>query len=144
MGDSLTSISSVIKGLIIAIWALAIIIMIVAFTMISNERKKEFAIVRALGASKKMLTGIIFKEAFILSLLGSVIGCAAAACAAFLFRSFLENSLDLPFLLSSGGSLAALICASLIVSVLAGTLSAAVSASKISRMDTALILRGEN
>ena len=112
--------------------------------MISNERKKEFAILRVLGASKKKLSRTIMKEAFFISLIGSVIGCAVAAFTSILFGNAFQSMLDMPFLLPSGGSFAAMIIAAGVISVCAGSLSAAYSAAKISRIDTALILRGDN
>ena len=53
VAGQLESASRIISVLIIAIWLLAILILILAFTMIANERKKEFAILRVLGSSGK-------------------------------------------------------------------------------------------
>ena len=144
VSEGLNGVSTVIKGLLVAIWIFALVILIVAFVMISNERKKEFAILRVLGASKKKLSRTIMKEAFFISLIGSVIGCAVAAFTSILFGNAFQSMLDMPFLLPAGGSFAAMIIAAGVISVCAGSLSAAYSAAKISRIDTALILRGDN
>ena len=48
-----------------AIWILSIVVLSISFTAIFNERKKEMAVLRVLGASKKMLREIILKEAVI-------------------------------------------------------------------------------
>ena len=136
--------ADIIGWLIIAIWILALIILVLAFVMISNERRKEFAILRVAGASRPKLAGIIMKEAFMASCAGSVIGAAAAVVFVLLAGPAVENSLGLPFLMPHGAGLAAVIICSIAASVLAGSLSSAISAFRISAMDTALILRGDN
>jgi len=140
----MTGIAGVITWLMAAIWILAILILVITFMMISNERKKEYAVLRALGASRKKLVGIIMKESLLVSCAGSVIGAVIAVCAALILRTTIEGSLGLPFLLPGVLSMAAICAASIAASILAGSISAAVSAFRISGIDTAYILRGEN
>ena len=140
----LIGVSDLIGWLVVAVWVLALIIMILTFVMISNERKKEFAVLRAMGASRGKLAGLIMKEALMVSCLGSVIGAAAAILAVLLLQGTIENALQLPFLLPGTVGMIAVTVCSILASILAGSVSAAVSAWKISGIDTALILRGEN
>ncbi|QQU97188.1 ABC transporter permease [Corynebacterium amycolatum] len=44
------------------------------FTMLVTQRMKEFALLRALGASRRQLTGSVLLEAFIVGLIGSALG----------------------------------------------------------------------
>ena len=60
VSDSLSGVSSAIGVLIAVIWGLSLIIMAIAFSMINNERKKEFAVLRVLGASRGMLSSVVF------------------------------------------------------------------------------------
>lgn len=140
----MTGIAGVITWLMAAIWILAILILVITFMMVSNERKKEYAVLRALGASRKKLVGIIMKESLLVSCAGSVIGAVIAVCAALILRTTIEGSLGLPFLLPGVPSMAMICIASIAASILAGSISAAVSAFRISGIDTAFILRGEN
>ena len=142
--DGLKNISGMIGGLVIAIWVLAVVILCLAFTLISNERKKEFAVLRVIGASRKMLTGIIMKEALMISCLGSVIGAVLAALLVNLLSGHIESSFGMPFLLPGIPGMIALILGAIVLSIAAGSLSAAFSAHRISKIDTALILRGDN
>lgn len=144
VSEKLTGVSEITVILVIAIWILALVVLAVVFVMISNERKKEFAVMRAVGASRKKLSGIILKESLMVSIAGSVIGAAIAAVMILLFEGAFEDMLGLPFLLPSALPLAAMIAGSIIISVLAASAAAAISAWKISSVDTALILRGEN
>ena len=144
VSSKLKGISAVISWLIAAIWILSILILVLSFLMISNERKKEFAILRCLGASRSVLAGIVMKESFLVSCLGSILGAVFAAAAVWILSGTIETSLGLPFLLPSAGGMIVRILLSMVVTVLAGSLSAAASARKISRIDTAVIIRGEN
>ena len=140
----LQGVSSVIGWLVVAIWVLAFAVMILAFVMITNERKKEFAVLRAVGASRAKLAGIILKEGLMASGLGSLIGALIAILAALLMSGIIENSLNMPFLLPGAVGFILMTVGAIALTVIAGSASAAISAGRISRMDTAVILRGEN
>lgn len=144
VSTKLTGVASIVTWLIAAIWILAIFIMVLAFVMISNERKKEFAVLRAIGASRGKLTCIIMKESIMVSCLGSIIGAVIAVFVVLLVGSSIENMLGLPFLLPEISGMIALIIGSILATIIAGSVAAAVSAWKISGIDTALILRGEH
>ena len=140
----LKGVTSVIGWLVVAVWILAVAIMVLAFVMISNERKKEFAVLRAVGASRRKLAGILLEEGLMVSCLGSVIGAAVAVCAALLLSGVIENSLNMPFLLPGAAGFIAMTAGSIAASIAAGSLSSGISAWRISGIDTAVILRGEN
>lgn len=144
VAGQLESASKIISFLIVAIWLLSIFILILAFTMIANERKKEFAILRVLGSSRKMLAGIILKEAFMVNLMGSLIGAIIAVFAVMLLGGISLTSFDLPFLIPGFSEMLLLAVITIIVSVIAGCLASSLSAFKTSKIDTALILREGN
>ena len=52
VSESLSGVSDVIGVLIGVVWVLGAVILLLAFTMSANERKKEFAVLRVLGASR--------------------------------------------------------------------------------------------
>jgi putative ABC transport system permease protein len=144
VSDGLANISSIITVLIAAIWVLALVILVLVFSMIGNERKKEFAILRGMGASRKELSFIITRETLYVSLLGSVIGALIAAVSITLFANLIRSSLELPFLMPSALGLAGLFLLSVTASVAAGILASMRCVRKVSHVDTALILRGDN
>ena len=144
VSSKLKGISSVISWLIAAVWILSILILALSFLMISNERRKEYAILRCLGASRGALAGIVMKESFLVSCLGSIAGAVIATAAVWILGGSMEASLGLPFLLPGAAGLIIRILLSMAASILAGSLSAAISAWRISGIDTALIIRGEN
>jgi putative ABC transport system permease protein len=144
VSDGLANISGIVTILVGAIWLLTLIILILVFTMIGNERKKEFAILRGMGASRKELSLIMTKESFYVCIIGSVIGALLGTVTIVLFANFVRSSLSLPFLTSSDLSIICLFIISVAVSIFAGVCSSLGCVRKVSKVDTALILRGDN
>ena len=126
------------------VWILGIVILLLAFTMSVNERKKEFAILRVIGASRKKLSLIVMQEALITGMAGGISGTVLGLLILLPFTSLTEQMLGLPYLLPDVGQIILFAAMSVLLSLVAGAVSAAVSAFRISRIDTALILRGDN
>ncbi len=141
IAGGLTSVSRIIGGLTAMIWVLAIVILSLAFAMIAHERTKEFAILRVMGASRKMVSGLLRWEAALVSLIGAVAGVAVGALVIFPFSSLIRSRLDLPYLMPGIGTVVGLLAGSVVIAVIAGSLTSAVSAYHISKNDTGLILR---
>ena len=144
ISESLTGISDVIGILIAAVWILGLVILSLAFTMSVNERKKEFAVLRVIGASRAKLAGIVMQEALLTGLSGSITGTVISLLILIPFNHLIEEQLGLPFLLPDSGTILTYVIAAVLVSVLSGTIAASVSAFRISRIDTGFILRGDN
>ncbi len=141
ISDSLSAISSAVTVLLIVVWIMSLIIMFIAFSMLINERKKEFAVLRIIGTSRKMLVKIIITESLFICLLGGITGIILAALIVFPFSAVIEAMLGLPFLVPSFGQTVAYMTVSLLLSIITGPLSAAYSAYRLSRVDTGLIMR---
>jgi putative ABC transport system permease protein len=144
VSEGLINISGIISGLLIVIWVFSLVVLFIIFSMIGNERKKEFAILRGMGASRKELSRIMMKEAFYICSLGSLTGAVIASLILYLFGGMIRSSLNLPFLLPGLSVFSGLFICSLATSIIAGVLSATMCVSKVSHVDTALVLRGDN
>ena len=141
IASGLTSVSRVVGGLTVMIWILAIVILIVAFAMIVNERKKEFGVLRVAGASQKMLSWLLLAESGLISLIGALAGAGTAALVILPFLGMIRESLNLPMLLPSVPVILLLAVGAVVLTAFAGALTSAVSARKITRADAGLILR---
>jgi len=141
IAGGLSGVSGVIGALTVMLWIMSIAILVIAFVMIANERVKEFAVLRVMGASQKMLGRLLRLESAIISAVGAILGVAIAALVVFPFSSLIHSRLDLPYLLPGGGAIAALAVGSVLLAVLAGSLTSAISVRRITRNDTGLILR---
>ena len=144
VSDSLGGVSGIIRVLICAVWILGVVILLLAFTMSVNERRKEFAVLRVAGAARSRLAGIVLGEALMICIIGSILGVLLGFAVILPFNGVIEQALGLPFLLPGAGRCAGYALASLLLCTLSGTLAAAVSALRISRIDTGVILRGDN
>ena len=137
----LTNVSHIVGALAVMIWVLAVGILSVAFVLIANERKKEFAILRVMGASQKMLSRMLLTESALISAIGALCGIALAALIAFPFTDLIRSRLNLPYLLPGTGIIAALMAGALLIAVVTGALSSGISAYKLSHSDAGLVLR---
>jgi putative ABC transport system permease protein len=144
VSEGLINISSIISVLLIAIWFFSLMVLFIIFSMIGNERKKEFAILRGMGASRKELSNIMIKESLYIVSIGSLAGAVIASITLLLFGNIIRSSLNLPFLLPGVYIFAGLFVCSVVTSIIAGVISSAMCVSKVSHVDTALVLRGDN
>lgn len=144
VSDSLSGVSSAIGVLIAIIWGLSLIIMAISFSMINNERTKEFAVLRVLGASRVKLSGIVFKEALMLTFAGSVCGILLTLLIGALLSDSVTSAIGVPFLIPNVGTVAVIGIVTVVATMFAGALTAAISARKVSKLDTGVILRGDN
>ncbi|MBR6400667.1 MAG: ABC transporter permease [Firmicutes bacterium] len=140
IAQSLSGISEITNILMWAIRALALVIMAVAFSMMINERKREFAVLRVIGASRKRLAGIVLTESVIVGCMGGLTGVLAACVLIFPFGGLLEQKIGLPYLVPDVKTILLTAVSAVLAAMIAGPLTAAFSAVKIGRMDTGVIL----
>jgi putative ABC transport system permease protein len=115
--------------------------LVIVFSVTVNERKKEFSILRTLGATRKKLVCIILQEAFYISLIGSVLGAVVGALVVFPFNVYIGDKLGLPYIQPSSMRIIVFLIVDLIVVALSGPLSAIVAALKISKAQTYITMR---
>ena len=144
VSGALSGVAQTVTGLIGAVWILAFLILLVAFVMIANERKKEFALLRLLGTSRRMLGALIRREMALCSLTGGALGIAAAAALVFPFSALIETRLKLPYLIPSAPVLALTAAGALLAVLLAGTAASAWAAGRLGRVDPGTVLREGN
>ncbi len=144
IASSLSGVSKVIAILTAVVWFLCLVILVVVSTLILGERKKEFAVLRVLGASQKKLSRLVMAEAFLVNAAGGLSGIVLAMIFILPFHTLIKNAIGLPFLLPPFALILALVAASLALSVLFGCLTASYAAHKISKVDTGVILREGN
>ena len=144
ISENLGNVSYVILLLVIGIWILSLVILITVFAMISNERRKEFAIYRIMGASKKILVEIMGCEAFILCSIGSISGLVIAFFVSMVSTESLKEALALPALAPGFFAILMLMAGTFIVAVGAGLITSLLSAGRITKGETGLLLKGDS
>lgn len=143
VADSVSGIAGVVGVLMGVIWVLAAAVLVIAFLVAGKQRVREFGVLRVIGASRKALSGIVVKEAAIISVLGAIIGIAVALVVVLAFNGALEEALGVPFLMPGIGTMSLFAMLALVVTVVAGCAASAVSARRLSKVDPGQVLREE-
>lgn len=143
IADSMAGIARIVGGIAVAVCALSLVVLMVAFTMLGRARTREFAVLRVMGASRRMLAGIVVREAALVGLMGAVVGILLAGVVTIGFSSALEQALGLPFLMPGALRLMGYAALALGIALAGGTGASLVSALRLSKVDTGQILREE-
>ena len=111
----------------IAVWLIAgfflfivIVVVYIAFTVSTNERKREFATLLIIGATRKKLVNIILGESFLASGSGAIAGTLFGAVGIISFRFLIQENLHIPFLLPNISAIILTIVGALSIPVIAG------------------------
>lgn len=130
-----------INSIRFALWVLAILVLTFLFSVITHTRKREFALLRSLGATRRKLSSIVITEAFFISIVGGMFGTVFASLVVFPFSSYIGESLHLPYLLPNAATVLKLIAINFIVSFAVGPVTATYAAIKLSKADTYVSIR---
>jgi len=141
IAGNLNNVSSMIRSVAFVLGILAILILIILFSVFTLIRKKEFAVLRIVGATRGKLAGIVMLEALAVSLYGAVSGIILAALMVLPFSSYWGLKMGLPFLMPGILDLVKLSVITLIISAVACSIAVAYSAYKVSRAETYATMR---
>lgn len=143
IAGSLSGISNIVRIMILVVFILAFIIMMIAFTMLINERKREFAVLRVFGVSQSGLAKSVWCEILLICLMGGSIGVVLAALVTIPFSGALQGRLDMPMLMPGIGTMLLYLLTAILIAVAAGTFSSFWNVRRVSRADISLALRQE-
>lgn len=141
VSGSLRATISFIIAFAVLLWVVSVLILGMVFSVILNERKREFGILRSLGATRKKLSSIVLLESGIISLFGAALGIGFGALLILPLRVYVIQAVNMPYLQPSFLQFAVITAASLILSFAAGPISSLASAFKISRGDVYSVIR---
>jgi len=125
----------------VIVWAVAVVLIGVVFSMAANERRREMAVLRAVGATRNFIFRSVLTEAALLALSGAVVGIATAALGLFIFKDMIAGSLNMPFLFPSTPSFIGLFSAGVALAIISIALSALLPAIRLSRQEPAIAMR---
>ncbi|MBS7404645.1 MAG: ABC transporter permease [Oxalobacter sp.] len=138
----LNAFSYVVYGISGSLWIMAMGVMALVFSMIVNERKREFSLLRIFGASRGKIHRILMMESLMISVAGALCGLCVAALVLFPFSTLIGLLVKLPFVMPSAGSIGitGLLC--LIAAAAIGPLSCLYCVWRLNRSDISFALRG--
>ena len=132
----------------IAVWLIAgfflftvIAVIYIAFTVSTNERKREFATLLIIGATRKKLADIVLGESFLASGSGAIAGTLFGAVGIISFRFLIQENLQIPFLLPNISAIILTIVGALFIPVIAGVGASYHIAKKIGNIDVYTALK---
>lgn len=126
----------------VAVWFMSLALTGLVFAMIINERRREFGVLRAMGAPKIQVFRLVLTEAALLSGLGGLLGTSAGLMLIVYFKTLITSSMgNTPFLLPSPLILLSSSSVSILLVVLTGSISAAYPAFRASRLDPDAAIR---
>jgi putative ABC transport system permease protein len=128
---SLSYVEQVLKAISWMVVAVGFMAMLIALTTSLNERRREMAILRALGASTSKIVALLVFESTLLTLAGVVLGTAVAMTGTALLRPWLE--VEFGFYLE-GGALGFLELIYLTSTLLGGVLIGLIPAYRAQKM----------
>ena len=144
MNEVSTSIQDMIKYvyiLIALVWLLVFLVLTLVYSITIKERKREFATLRILGASKKHLRRIILSEIFTINISGAACGSVLGLIISILFGTWFSQSFKMPFLAPNVLTLAIIFIAVFAIGTIMGPLSSLISIKKMNAEELGLLLR---
>jgi putative ABC transport system permease protein len=141
ISETLGGLTAYIHLFSIVLWVLALIVLAAVFSGSIHERKKEFAVLRILGATRGKLAGMVLAESAIAGIAGGAAGIALASMAIFPFSTLISEGLELPYLDAPLIHIILLVLGSLFLSALAGPLASIYAARRISGAETYFTMR---
>jgi len=132
----------------IAVWIISgffllivIAVVYIAFSVSTNERKREFATLLIIGATRKKLTNIVLGESLIASGSGAFAGTLFGAVAIFSFRFLIQDNLQIPFSLPNAFTIFLTIIGALLIPAIAGIGAAYHIAKRVGKIDVYTALK---
>jgi len=129
----LGSVTSLLYGSAIAVTAVSVPLLALVSAMVAHERRKEVAILKALGATRLYIMRLMLAESLTLSVAGALAGIGIAGVVLLAFQDFIALSLKIPFAVPTPASILAAAGSALVLSAGIGGIAALWPAWRISR-----------
>ena len=133
--EKLSAIFVFLYSISILLFLITIISLALVFSITINERRREFSILRVLGANRSLLCSVLFWEAGILGAGGSILGIGLSALIVIPFNALIAEKLGLPFAMSGPGWILTFAGVGFVVTVLSCLISAANGAVRVSKIE---------
>ncbi len=135
MSSNLMVALGVIKVAIAVVWLLAIAVLAIVFSMMINERQREYATLSILGARRAQINRLTLQEAGLISLVGALFGIGCGYLLLYFYGLKIAAQFSIPFLLPSLGWLIAWGLGCLIISLFVAPLASRFALYRIYKKD---------
>lgn len=139
--SNILALSRTVLVLLGIVWALAIALIGLVFSIAINERRRHLGVMRALGATRRDVLVALLTEGGALALSGGLVGGAVTAFAISLFHNLITSLMGGPFLYPNFPRLVLLLIEVLAVTLATVMIAVAIPALKVSFTDPATAMR---
>ena len=101
VSGQLSAVRRLLSGATLAVTIISIPLLAFISAMVAHERRKDIALLQALGATKTYVMRLMLAESFSIALIGGLIGIGVTAVIFVLFQDFIATSLKIPFIIPS-------------------------------------------
>ena len=137
----LGSVEKIINITLTVLLVFSFLTMILFFSVIFHERKKEFAVLRILGTSSDRICLFSLTEGITVGAAGGIAGLILGILTVFPFNHYIENSLDVPYLMPAAITVIFYGILGVLVTTLFGSLSSFLSTLSLAHAETYYTMR---
>ena len=122
-------------------WVLSIVLIGMVFSMAANERRRQLAALRALGATRYFVFRSVLAEAGLIALAAGILRITVSSLIVYTFKDYIAGSLRMPFLFPSPAAFPGLCLPGLALCLVTIAVATFLPALRISRQEPALVMR---
>jgi putative ABC transport system permease protein len=144
--QGLTALLGGVLGLMAIMFVITGLMVSVLFSAIITERRRELGLLRAIGARRKQIVGMLLMEAGLATAVGGLAGCALGLLLMRVYERSLVYHLDsmgIPFLWLPAGTTDLIALACIVLTSLVGAAGAFYPAWRASRIEPYALIRSE-
>ncbi|MDR1650245.1 MAG: ABC transporter permease [Synergistaceae bacterium] len=141
VSGGLRTLAGFVTAFAAVLWLLCVLALSVVFSVMTNERKREFGILRSLGITRKKLASLVVLESAAISAAGGLTGIFLSALLILPFRVYIKTTISMPYMHMPPAQMLAAAAGSLAVSFAAGMLASLCSSARICARETYGVIR---
>ncbi|WP_295057837.1 ABC transporter permease [uncultured Fibrobacter sp.] len=119
----------------------AVAAIVISFSLSTRERRREYALLRIIGFTRKRLKKLVLAESFLVSAVGTYIGLLFTSVAFFTFRIWIGEHIGVPFIIPATVEITGVYVAVILLLHSVGPAAVYGVANKVSQIDAYAALR---
>ena len=119
----------------------AVAAIVISFSLSTRERRREYALLRIIGFTRKRLKKLVLAESFLVSAVGTYIGLLFSSVAFFTFRIWIGEHVGVPFIIPASAEITGVYVAVILLLHSVGPAAVYGVANKVSQIDAYAALR---
>lgn len=120
---------------------IAVAAIVISFSLSTRERRREYALLRIVGFTRKRLKTLVLSESLLVSAAGAYIGLLLASVAFFTFKIWIGEHVNVPFIIPGNAEIAAVYAVVILLLHSVGPVAVYGVANKVSKIDAYAALR---